>query len=293
MPEVVDMRKLAKAYMGGLAHVHTRLSNHPGHRESDQTMVSFVGELVAHGLAGGPEAPFGYVMFNDHASDPARPRRLGRYSLRARALLRARRQLRVLGVPVVHGLEASLLPGGETDLTPQLAKQCAVVIASRHALPAGSERDPAVIRAMFEAACWSERVDVLGHPLRNIEGIRGLNWGPMHKLAAKTGTAVEVNLNTFPDPAAEPGRYGFWQEWLAELGQSGAKVYVGTDLHNEAQLARFRRDWSDLDNPAPNNKLAACLRAMVAAGIGPERVVTSSYERLNDWLALSKPERAA
>src|SRR4051812_17640555 len=95
-----DLESLARAYFGGLAHNHTLLSNHPGHHESDLTMDRFVGALVEAGLAGAEGAPIGYVMFNEHPSDPARPRRLMPWSQRARRLLQQRRRAQVAGVPI-------------------------------------------------------------------------------------------------------------------------------------------------------------------------------------------------
>jgi histidinol phosphatase-like PHP family hydrolase len=282
-----------QAYLGGVAHVHTRLSNYPGHFESNQTVASTVRALVQAGLAGGEQAPVQFMVVTEHASNPVAPAALRPRGLRARRLRRARWRRVVQDVTVVYGLEASLLPSGVTDLTPELAEDCAVVIGSRHYLPPELERDATAVMRLLEHACMDPAVDVLGHSARGIEGLRGVDWARVMATAAASGTAVEVNANTFPDPRREPARIGFWREWLRLLAASGAGVFLGTDLHNDLQMRRFVRDWRHLGRPGVPNGLGACLEAMAVAGIGPERVVTAEFERFRAWLAAPKAARRA
>lgn len=281
-------------YIGGLTHAHTVLSNHRGHHESDLSVDRLVQTLVDAGLAGSEEAPLRYVMLNEHPSDPARPRRLGVLSLRGQRLLKQRRRPMVHRVPVYYGLEVSLLPGGGTDLTPRLADHCAMVIASRHALPEATERDPDSVMALFERTCNNPAVAVLGHPPRYIEDLVTVDWRQIFAWAAETGTAVEINLNAFPGPDASHVQHRFWDKWLRSLARSKAAVFIGTDIHNQYQLDEFALQWRSLDQPASrhDNQLARFLEALATAGIKPERVVSADYDRFDGWLQMDKAARA-
>jgi histidinol phosphatase-like PHP family hydrolase len=275
---------LGRAYMGGLAHIHTRLSNYAGHHDSNQTLSGLMQHLEAQALIGSVSAPFQFLAVTEHSSNPQSPRRLGRYSLRARALMRQQWLREIDGVPVFYGFEANLLPGGETDLAPQLEANCELVIGSRHWLPKGMEQNAGAIEKLLLQACTNPAIDVIGHPARGIEYLGGMDWAKLFDLAVRTGTAIEVNLNNFPRPGDEPGRTEFWFEWINLLGASGALVFLGNDLHNDLQLQRFAQAWAALDDTGAESSLSACLRALVASRIGPERVVTSSLERLRGWL---------
>ncbi|MDB5178562.1 MAG: polymerase/3-5 exonuclease PolX [Patescibacteria group bacterium] len=278
-----------RAYLGGLAHLHTRLSNHPNHHESDLTVKMLVRRLTAAGLCGRPDAPLEYLMYNEHLSDPGRPRPLRRLSLRVQRLLHQRRRTAVDGVPVLFGLEVSMLADGQTDLTPQLARHRTAVIASRHHLPSELEHDPAAIAHSFLAACQDPNVDVLGHPMRYIEDV-DVKWPEIFAWAHTTGTAVEVNANLFWQELETSAGRAFWQRWLGQLGQSRALVFLGLDIHNLAQAEQLVRLWQSADKGEPN-ELSTLLQMLQEANIGPERVVTSTYERLQRWLSIDKAER--
>lgn len=284
-------RAAAEDYVGGLAHVHTRLSNFPGHHESDQTVELFVDELVKNGLAGDPRAPIQFVMFNDHASNPAWPAPLRSNGLRTQALDRRQWRDHVNGVRVLYGFEASLMPDGRTDLPWDLIEDCELVIASRHTVPDEVDHNPVALHEMFERACANPAVEVLGHPARHIEGLRGMNWKRIFERAAATGTAIEVNLNIYPDPHREPGRTRFWGEWLVALAESGADVFLGSDIHNKFQRERFVHSWQQLGHHEVT-RLTACVSGLRAAGIEPERVVNANWRRFRSWLELDKLARS-
>lgn len=285
--------KLAAKYIGGLTHAHTVLSNHPSHRESDLTVDRIVDTLRAAGLAGSPGAPFGFILLNEHPSDPARPQRLGRFSPRGRRLLHQRRRPVVGRTPILYGLEVSLLPSGRTDLTPRLADHCAMVIASRHALPKSVEHDPAAIMELFRDACANPTVDVIGHPARYIENEPEVDWPQVFEWAAASGTAIEINLNNFATAQLEELPRRFWTAWLEALAKSQADIFIGTDLHNQLQLDTFVAQWNNLDHQEgrAENSLAGFVAALDGAGIKPGRVVSAELHRLQAWLHLDKSER--
>ncbi|HEY2003778.1 MAG TPA: hypothetical protein VGH44_01530 [Candidatus Saccharimonadia bacterium] len=284
-------RAIIEQYVGGLAHVHTRLSNFPGHHESDQTVGALIDELVRAGLVGDPRSPLQYVMINDHSSNPAWPAPLRMHSLRAQALDRRRWREQVDGVRVLFGFEASLLADGRTDLPWELTEDCELVIASVHVVPDEIDHNAEALQEMFERACANPGVDVIGHPVRHIEGLRGMDWSRILERAAATGTAIEVNMNIYPDPKREPARARFWAEWLRALANSGADVFLGSDIHNRLQRERFVHDWLDLGHPG-RSRVADCVGGMMAADIEPERVVNANWRQFRSWLELDKRARA-
>jgi len=278
---------LVRSYVGGLAHVHTRLSNHPGHHESDLTIESLVAMLRKNHQWSPGRAPLEYILFNEHSSNPDQPKTLGWLSLRAWQL-RRRRPASEGGIPLFYGLEVSLLAGGETDLVPRLDDGRVVVIASRHRLPADAERDSGAIMELFERACFNRCVNVIGHPARNIEDLAAVNWARVFEFAAESGTAIEVNVNTFPRAETEGARMQFWTKWMELLGQSEAQVFMGMDLHNTIQVRRLSEQWALLEDTGRFNSLRECVRLMAGSGIGPERVVNRNMAALREWMALDK-----
>ncbi len=288
---MTEITARAREYVGGLAHVHTKLSNYPGHFESDQTVGSIVEQFRAAGLLGGKPAPLQYIMITEHASNPVQPKRLGRLSLRARALHRSHWTTHREGVPVLHGFEASLLPGGGTDLTPWLGAHSSLVIASVHGLPETLPDGAGAHAALLKQACANPDIDVLGHPQRGLERQAGSDWPGLFGAAAASGTAIEVNLNIFPAQVTEPERYSFWTGWLRQLAASGAPVFIGSDVHNHLQIQRFIKAWQGLGDESRPNALRDCVLALEAAGIGPERVVNATFAGFTAWLNLPKPDR--
>ncbi len=290
----MNLIKLAHKYIGGLTHAHTVLSNHAGHHESNLTIDRIVRSLDKGNLAGDDTSPLAYVLLNEHPSDPARPRQLGRLSPRGRRLLRQRRRPVVGRVPIMYGLEVSLLASGRTDLTPRLADRCPLIIASRHTLPPETERDEEAIAQLFSDACDNPLVDVLGHPPRFIEDLTAVDWPAIFAKAKATGTAIEVNLNTFPDDDDHLIQRQFWPLWLKELARSEADVFIGTDIHNQLQLDSFISQWHELNQEVSwrDNHLAQFITALAAADIKPAKVITADFDRFKHWTQLDKSERS-
>ena len=292
--EMVKMSPLdlAKLYIGGLSHTHTVLSNHKGHLESDLSVDKIMEVLNKAGLIRGENAAIKFVLFNEHPSNPANPKRLGRLSPRARKLLRQRRRPFVRTVPMLYGLEVSILQDGSTDLSPRLSDNSSLVIASRHQLPQKVEHEIASIKRMFTAACQNPAIDVIGHPARYIENVE-IDWPEMFAEAAESGTGIEINYNSFPDFYDFEDRKEFWQKWLRQLAQSDAPIFIGSDIHNRLQLDRFCSDWRNLDEPdMQNNGLARFLVALAEAGVRPDQVINAKKESFFEWMRLDKPNRA-
>jgi hypothetical protein len=190
----------------------------------------------------------------------------------------------------MFGLEVSLLVAGGTDLTPELAGSCAPIIGSRHRLPAAEEKRPEAIMNTLKQLVDDPHVDVLGHPTRYIEDVRAVDWPGVFQWASDGGTAIEVNVNQFLREEAGGGSSGIWKHWLTELGKSDAAVFLGVDLHNRLQLQEWIIMWQEHADGRANG-LGLLLKLFSECGIGPDRVVTSSLERLQDWLSAAKTRK--
>lgn len=280
-------RELLESYIGGLVHVHTLHSNFPIHFESNMTESWLTKTLIGEKLAGEPDSPLGFIAFTEHVSNPARPERLKLHSDRLRALLAQRQPAFVHGVPVLHGHEVSILPTGEVDMPTKLAERSAIVIASRHRLPQPGESDPAQIAALLIRASANHRVNILGHPMRNVEQVERVEWPHIFQAAAKNRTAVEINLNIFPDKSSQPARFAYWESWLADLAHSDAMVTIGVDLHNQAQVKAFVANWHQGETRG-TGAIATSLNAIREAGISTERVVSARLERFVNWIHIDK-----
>ena len=276
-----------REYLGGLAHVHTRLSNYHGHHESDQSVQSYVTWLHEHDLLG-PQAPWQYLIITNHTANPVRPWRLSLRGWRSRQLKHQALQATVDGIRVWQGFECSLLPNGHTDIPDTMHARAAVVVASVHGGWSNFSDGPSRL-ATLEQACNLLEVDILGHPLRGFEAVASdLNWELLWRRAAATGTAIEINVNSFPGAAEPEWRQTAWHQWLKSLAQGPALLWLGFDLHNQVQLERLRANWQSIDNPDEPNQLRDCLLALRSAGIRPERIIN---RQVNDWQAwLDQPK---
>lgn len=280
---ITKRQQFLQDYLGGLVHVHTRRSNFPLHFESNMSASWLVKSLMQAGLAGKPESPIGFIAFTEHVSNPTRPERLKLHSSRLRSLLEQRQTAFVHGVPVIHGHEVSIMPGGEVDMPKVLWGRSAIVIASRHRLPMPAQSSPQAIELSLIAAGMHPHVHILGHPTRNIEHVREVRWGKVFEAAARHNKAIEINLNIFPDRHEEPERFNYWADWLDQLASSAAKVAIGADLHTQDQVRQFIDSWQ-LAASKGRGPLHKKLSVIRDRGIDQSRIVTASMERLGAWL---------
>lgn len=282
--------RLASAYFGGLTHIHTRLSNHPGHHESNLTIKKTIQSLTSAGLVGGTNSPISYLAFNEHTSESGAPRLLPTFSFRDRQIIHQTKTVHgTESLGILLGLEVSCLPSGKIDAAGMLTTSRPFIIASRHALPEAIEHDPSSIVNLLAALCDHPKVVSIGHPLRNLEQITDLDWTNIFAYARDTGTAIEVNYNSFIEATNEQ-RASIWPQWLTKLADSAAPITVGSDIHTTKQLQSFITLWGSLDTPSPN-----ILRDFIAAvndsGITDSAVITANYTRMTRWLATDKKLR--
>lgn len=118
------------------------------------------------------------------------------------------------------GAEVDILPDGSLDLNDDLLSQLDWVCASIHS---GFSKDNT---ERLIAACRNEYVCCIGHPSGRLLGKREaykVNWGKVFKVAAETGTALEIN--------AQPDRMDLNDELALQARQAGVKLTISTDSH--------------------------------------------------------------
>ncbi len=288
-----ESSRLIAQYVGGLSHVHTWRSNFPGHHESGIALEELAG--MVREVEG---RPWEFIALTEHTTNPARPERTDDDTTHLVAL--KLRNERVQGLKLLHGLEVSILRDGRLDVSDEYLEAFDLVLASRHSLPRRIEKNPARIAEHFSAACGSSKVDVLGHPNRFILEVGRVDWKGIFEEAARTNTAVEVNLNIFP----RWPRFGgarmmtrsmrHWRPWLEALAASGAPVFIGTDIHQYHQFNLLEREWIRARSGAPSSpkdRLPRLVATLSELGIGPERVISRSYDALTTWLKPPKSKR--
>jgi histidinol phosphatase-like PHP family hydrolase len=211
-----------------------------------------------------------HVIITEHVSDSAAPHAVTHVSWRGLRLLSQ------LVTPhresIRYGMEVSLLPDGTIDAGIGLVTYRPIVIASRHSLPTEIQNSAEAVTNMSIEACRNPLVTVLGHPARGFEGM-AVDWRAIFREAAKTDTAIEININTYPNQS-EDGRLTFWKAWLKLLAKSKARVTLGSDIHTRQQLALFITSTKQMRRgKTPNTIWYHALHAIDEAGITPDRLM--------------------
>lgn len=184
----------------------------------------------------------------------------------------------------VAGIEASFISrDGELDISDRLAAEMDLVIASMHGFPErdhkskplfdekgrpiyrklSSEEKAELCEKAILRAAKNPHVDIIGHPTRHLslEVLRAINWDKIFCNLAKTGTAVEMNLNNPMAPiwvTEKPTRKKFrsdeeyekaleeyetkleypnqLREILKTAKKHGVKFFIGIDFHTLEQF---------------------------------------------------------
>ncbi len=208
-------RVLRASDLRGDLHTHTTLSDG----------VSSLEEMVAAARALG----YRYLAVTDHG-----PRLFPGVTLEG--VLDQRERLRRLGahgsMTLLHGTEVDVAPDGSLDWPDEVLAGFDVVVAGVHtALRQSREAMTArIVRALEHPA-----VGVLAHPSARALGRRGpvdADWDEVLAVAARTGTALEVN--------AAPDRLDLDGPLVRRAVEAGCRLAVSSDAHAASQLDRIR-----------------------------------------------------
>lgn len=149
---------------------------------------------------------------------------------------------KVKGITLLAGSEVDILADGELDYEDAILKELDIVVASPHF---ALKQDQAKATERLRRAIEHRYVNIIGHPTgRLINGREGLplDFAVLFELAAKTGTAMEIN-------AGWP-RLDLNEHHARAAMQAGVMLSINTDSHSigefdgmEFGIGVARRAW--------------------------------------------------
>ena len=295
-------RQLLEQYMAGDSHVHTIFSNPESRHEADYTFEQIFEYLKNEIDKGTNRAQF--VILAEHASDAGDPQSVNGKDLidhhnSVHAFNQEMSEQGMESPKLVSGVEASIIsPDGKVDVPDEILAQMDFVIASKHDLRKvfpESNGDPNAeqLTTMYLGLMDNQHIDAIGHPNRYVkmDDLQKMDWDQIFQKAKNTHTALEINLNAImPD------------ELIEKAVRAGVPLIIGTDMHTLAQYQQLPESVrsqietaDDRLNFPPGFKfwwrIARVLKVINRAGATSEQVITSSYDRLYDWLSKEKSER--
>ncbi|EUJ44378.1 hypothetical protein PROCOU_13773 [Listeria rocourtiae FSL F6-920] len=131
-------------------------------------------------------------------------------------------------IEILSGIEMDILPDGSLDFEDDLLKDLDFVIASIHSSFSQTEEE---IMNRLQVACENPYVHLIAHPTGRVIGRRdpyNVNVEQLIQMAAKTGTALELNAN--------PQRLDLTAKYLELATEYGVRVAINTDAHDTQHL---------------------------------------------------------
>ncbi len=135
------------------------------------------------------------------------------------------------GFVLFHGTELEITPAGRLDYEDALLAEFDVVVASLHV---GRQQPRAQLMARYELAMRSPHVDIISHPSGRKIGARSdldLDWERFYRLAAETGTLLEIN--------GSPARLDLDEHRIRAATEAGCRFVIDSDAHD-------RSEWQNL-----------------------------------------------
>jgi DNA polymerase (family 10) len=146
------------------------------------------------------------------------------------------------GFQLLHGTELEITLDGRLDYDDELLARFDVVVASLHV---GRRQPRAQLMARYELAMRSPHVDIISHPSGRKIGRRAeldLDWQAFYRLAAETGTLLEIN--------GSEARLDLDEHHIRAAMDAGCRFTIDSDAHERAEwqglswgCAIARRGW--------------------------------------------------
>jgi DNA polymerase (family X) len=146
------------------------------------------------------------------------------------------------GFQLLHGTELEITLDGRLDYDDELLARFDVVVASLHV---GRRQPRAQLMARYEVAMRSPHVDIISHPSGRKIGQRpelDLDWEAFYRLAAETGTLLEIN--------GSQARLDLDEHRIRAAADAGCRFTIDSDAHERAEwqgltwgVAIARRGW--------------------------------------------------
>jgi DNA polymerase (family 10) len=133
---------------------------------------------------------------------------------------------------LLHGTELEITTDGRLDYPDELLATFDVVVASLHV---GRRQPRKQLMARYETALCSPHVDIISHPSGRKIGGRpelDLEWEAFYRLAAETGTLLEIN--------GSPARLDLDEHRIRAATEAGCRFVIDSDAHK-------RVDWQHLE----------------------------------------------
>ena len=153
------------------------------------------------------------------------------------------------GFRLLHGCELEIRVDGRLDYEDDLLAQFDVVVASLHV---GRKQPRAQLMARYETALRSPHVDIIAHPSgRKIDQRPDLDldWEAFYRLAAETGTLLEVN--------GSDERLDLADRRVRSALDAGCRFTIDSDAHYLSEwdnvlwgTAQARRGWLEAHHVA-------------------------------------------
>ena len=166
------------------------------------------------------------------------------------------------GFVLLHGTELEITVDGRLDYSDELLASFDVVVASLHV---GRRQPRAQLMARYETAMRNPHVDIIGHPSGRKIGQRpdlDLDWEAFYRLAAETGTLLEIN--------GSEARLDLDEHRIRAATEAGCRFTIDSDAHVRADwqhliwgTAIARRGWVTPDlvaNTLPCDDFVALMR---------------------------------
>ena len=166
------------------------------------------------------------------------------------------------GFRLLHGTELEITVEGRLDYAEEVLAAFDIVVASLHV---GRRQPRAQLMARYEVAMRSPYVDIISHPSGRKIGGRpelDLDWEAFYRLAAETGTLLEIN--------GSPARLDLDEHRIRAATEIGCRFVIDSDAHARADWAHLdwgvaiaRRGWVTKDlvaNTLPRDDFIALMR---------------------------------
>jgi DNA polymerase (family 10) len=166
------------------------------------------------------------------------------------------------GFRLLHGCELEITVDGRLDYDDALLASLDVVVASLHV---GRRQPRQQLMARYAVAMRNPHVDIISHPSGRKIGQRpdlDLDWDAFYRMAAETGTFLEVN--------GSEERLDLDEHRIRAAHDAGCRFVIDSDAHDRGEWLNLewgvdiaRRGWLETDdvlNTFPLDRFLATLR---------------------------------
>jgi DNA polymerase (family 10) len=136
------------------------------------------------------------------------------------------------GFRLLQGTELEITSDGRLDFSAELLAGFDVVVASLHV---GRRQPRAQLMARYELAMRHPHVDIISHPTGRKIGQRSeldLDWEAFYRLAAETGTLLEIN--------GSQARLDLDEQRIRAAADAGCRFVIDSDAHERSEWRHLR-----------------------------------------------------